>query len=184
MRRPDQSEAVPVPRVMSTVGFETRAIRARKVTARIDPGLPVLVAAMLAVFACFFAVGRATEPGRSRAEAPSSLPTAFHSAASPIHLSSAVPIEISLASVHHRSTGRSQPISTPTASAPAQELTPEVPRAPLHSSSSVQPVSPPSEKAPPSPASVSPPPTSESSRGAGNHSRPSSNGGGSFDSSG
>ena len=170
---------------MSTVGFETRAIRALRITARIDPGLPVLVAAMLAVFACFFAVGRATEPGSSRAEALSSLPTAFHSAASPIHLSSAVPIEISLAaSAQHRSTGRSQPISTPTASAPAQTLAPEVPRAPLHSSPSVQPVSPPSEKAPPSPASVSPPPTSESSRGAGNHSRPSSNGGGSFDSSG
>jgi hypothetical protein len=170
---------------MNTVGFETRAIRARRAAARIDPGLPMLVAAVLAVFACFFAIGRATGAGSPRAEAPSSLPTAFHSAASPIHLGSAVPIEISLAaSAHHRSSRRSQPISTPTASAPAQALAPEVPRAPLHSSPSVQPVSPPSEKAPPSPVSVSPPPTSESSRGAGNHSRPSASGGGSFESSG
>jgi uncharacterized membrane protein YgcG len=168
---------------MSTVGFETRAIRARKVTARIYPGLPLLVAAMLAVFACFFAVGRATDTSSPRTEALSSLPTAFHSTAIPIHLGSAVPIAISsVVSTHHRSARRNQSISTPAVSAPAQAVVHDVPVAPLRPS--VQPVSPPAEQAPPSPASASPPPTGGSSGSGGGHSKPSASGGGSFDSSG
>jgi uncharacterized membrane protein YgcG len=175
---------------MSTVGFETRAIRARKVTARIYPGLPLLVAAMLAVFACFFAVGRATDTSSPRTEALSSLPTAFHSTAIPIHLGSALPIAISsVVSTHHRSTRRNQSISAPAVSAPAQTVVHDVPVAPPRPS--VQPVSPPAEQAPPSPASASPAPASASppstggsSGSEGGHSKPSASGGGSFDSSG
>jgi hypothetical protein len=167
---------------MSTAGFETRAIRARKVTARIYPGLPMLVAAMLAVFACFFAIGRATGTSSPRAEALSSLPTAYHSTAIPIHLSSALPITISSVVSTRRSAKRTQSISTPAVSAPAQAVAHEVPVAPQRPS--VQPVSPPAEQAPPSPASASPPPTGGSPGSEGGHSKPSASGGGSFDSSG
>jgi hypothetical protein len=143
---------------MNTARIERREILTGRGSPHIDHRGPIVVASIFAVFACFFAIGRATGAGSaSRAEAPSSLPASV-SAAIPIRLSGAPPIEISsAASAHERVNRRSRSISIRTASSPAQALAPEIPRAPLHSSPSVQPVSPPPEKAPPSPASVSPP---------------------------
>lgn len=170
---------------MNTVRFEPHAIRARSASPRIDPRLRMLVAGMIVVFACFFAVGRATDTSSPRAEALSSLTTTFSSVAIPLHLSGAPPIEISIAvRAHARATGRSRPIPIETASAPAQAAAHEVSPAPLRSSPSAQPVSPQPEKVSPSPAHVSPPSTNGSSGSGGGHSKPSATGGGSFDSSG
>ena len=185
MHRPDQSQADPVPGVMNTVRFETSATRARRATARIDSRLAMLVVAMLTVFACFFVIGRATDTRSARAEASSSVTIALNSAAIPIALSGAPPIETpSAAGAHARISRRSQSISTQTVSAPAQTVVHEVSRAPLRSPQLAQPVASRPEKAPSPPASASPPSTSGSSGTGGGHATPSSSGGGSFDSSG
>jgi hypothetical protein len=169
-----------------------RVGRARRTTARIDLRLPIFVAAVLAVFACCFALGRATGgSGSSSGEPGSSLPTSFQSAAAPLGLSAAAPLAIptALAVLHRHVHEKSAPVANGTSSASAKPLAREAARASLGSSQPSQParpVSSPSVEAPSVPTAV---PTSSGrgssgrADGSGN-SKPATGGGGSFDSSG
>jgi hypothetical protein len=156
--------------VVSTRPFETRAIRARRVTARIDPMFAALVVAMLVVFAACFAIGRATDPnGPDGAESPT-LQAASRSAARPIRLSGMPAIAIpAVAKV-----------------APQPTLAREIFHAPLRAAplrpSPLAPV--PDPVVAPSPAKAPVQPTSGSAGSERSRSRPSSGEGGSFDSSG
>jgi uncharacterized membrane protein YgcG len=166
---------------------------------RIDPRLPVLVALLCLVFACFFLIGRATRTGSQvRSEAPSTLPVPSVSAAIPVRLSDVQPIYVATPAppAPHPAPPRSAPapervapvptrapapapVSTPAPSAPA-------PSAPASSAPAPAPeparsFSPPPSEAPrPAPA----PPSSGGSSGGGGGSTPSTGSGGSFDSSG
>jgi uncharacterized membrane protein YgcG len=170
-----------VPGIVSTAHLQTRAIRARRATARIDPRFVVLVVAMLVVFAACFAIGRATVASGPPVEELSSLQAASRSAASQIHLSSAPPIEIpEVVSVVRRS---SRPASVETAASPSRGSVRVLSSAPLRQPQAT--VSPAPASASPAPApSPSAPSTSGSSRGKAGHSAPAGSGGGSFDSSG
>jgi hypothetical protein len=171
---------------MNAMRFEVRAIRARRrEAARIDPLLPIFVVAVLAVFGCFYEVGRATDAGSARTEPLASLPTSFHSAATAIRLSDAPPIGIPAAvSPHAKGRTSSEPILVQTSTVPAQAVTHEVSRTPLHLPQPAGVVSPAPAETAPAPASPAPPSTNGSSGNEGSGSKPSSGGGGSFDSSG
>jgi hypothetical protein len=157
---------------------------------RIDRRLPIAVATLCAVFACFFAIGRATDTAsRSRAEASSTLPVASAGAAIPRRLSDTSPIEIFASAPRPRK--RSTPVraaslpgsSIRAVSGPAQAASTEVASPPS------VPVAPsqPTRSFSPEPAQSSPAPVggSNGSSGSGSgSSRHSSSGGGSFDSSG
>jgi len=191
---------------VSTLGYETRAIRVRRrATAGVYIRLAILAAAMLAVFACFFAVGRVTDTGGSRVEASPELPASFQSVATSIGLSGAPPIETPPVLDAHRDVSTaSRSVASHPAAAPARTSAREAVDAPSPPRYT-QPISPSPAKALPSPVAVSPPsagapssssPSSSSPSGGapssgessggggGGHSEPSSNGGGSFDSSG
>jgi hypothetical protein len=164
---------------MSVTSFETRAIRARRATARIDPRFAALVAVMLAVFAGCFVIGRATDPGGPRGERPARLRAASRSVAHPIRLNGMPAIAI-FAVVK---------------AAPERKLAQEIFHGPLRAAAlrPEQPeVSPASELAasPPEPA-ASPLPAKAPGRstsgpvgGEGRRSRPSRGENGSFDNSG
>jgi hypothetical protein len=78
---------------VSAIDFQTRAIRARRATARIDPWFLVLIVAMLIIFGGFFAIGRLTADQRE-VEGPPVLQAASRSAVGAIRLSSVPPIAI------------------------------------------------------------------------------------------
>jgi hypothetical protein len=164
---------------VSAIDFQTRAIRARRATARIDPWFAALVAAMLVVFAAFFAIGRVTVD--RQVEAPSGLQAASSSAASAIRLSSVPPIAIPAIS-KPLSVARPRAASASQAKVPVPDaLTPGISRAdPL-----AAPVREPQQAVSPEAKSVAPPPAGKRSSPAGKVRRAEpSNGGGSFDSSG
>lgn len=166
---------------MSTMRFDTRAGRARRATARIDLRLPIFVVAALAVFACCFALGRTRGVSGAPGEPGPSLPTSFQSAAAPLSLSGAGPIELPVAMRAHRHmSGKSESVLVRSARALAQEGA----RAPLDTSQPARSVSSPSVEAPGAPAEAAPPSGPGSSGGTGGNSKPASSGGGSFDSSG
>ena len=91
------TDRVPVP--MNTVRIERRWIREGVPRPRIEMRGPLIaVAALCAVFVCFasfYAVGRAMQAGRAlRVEAAPSLSVASVSAAIPVRLSSAQPLDV------------------------------------------------------------------------------------------
>lgn len=81
---------------MSTVRITKRWFRTERPPLGIDGRAVVIVTCLgVAVFACFFAIGRATSPGSPPPEGlSSSLPVASGGTAIPVRLSSAPPIEI------------------------------------------------------------------------------------------
>jgi uncharacterized membrane protein YgcG len=191
---------------MNTMRFESRAGR---VTAGIDPRLPKLAVAMLAVFLGYFAIGRVADTHSSRAGATSSLSTLFHSGAAPIVLGAAPPIASAVSARRPiGGTGKRQASAIRATAAHKQPITRAVSSAPLRSARQEQsvPVPSPSAKAPSPPVSAPPasappasvpsksapsasaPPASAPSTGGsssgGGHSGSSQGGGGSFDSSG
>jgi hypothetical protein len=172
--------------VRDTIRFDTRTSRARGATARIDLPLSLFVIAVIAVFACCFALGRATGgSGSSPGEPGSSLPTSFQSAAAPLGLSDAAPIAIPTSLVVHRDVhGKIAPVVNETSPATGRALAREVARAPLDSPQPARAVSVPSAEAPSIPTEVTPSSGSGSSGGAAGNSKPATSGGGSFDSSG
>jgi outer membrane biosynthesis protein TonB len=137
------------------------------------------------VFACFFAIGRATAPSSARAETPVGLPVASVGAAIPVQLVSASPIDIFVpAPPPPRPTPkpRSQPASVPTTAAPVQTVTPSAPAPTPQATPTPQPA-PVHQTAPSAPAPSAPqrsaPSTPSSGSGGSSHS-----GGGTFESSG
>jgi hypothetical protein len=183
--------------VMNTVGIERRWSRPSGSPPRIGLRRPVALAVALvsvgAVFACFFAIGHATDSRSARAEGPAaSLPVASVGAAIPVGLTSAPPIEIYVAPPPPRPSPHpsSPPSAPPTSPAPVQPVAHQAPSAPV---ASPQPA--PSAPAPRAPersapvsqpsAPVSAPRSSGGSPGSGSgKSQPSAHGGGSFESSG
>jgi hypothetical protein len=164
---------------MSVTSFETRAIRVRKATARIDPRFAALVAAMLAVFAGCFAIGHATDPNGLRGAGLPTLQAASRSVAHPIRLNGVPAIALpAVAKV-----------------APERSLVRELFHGPLRAAAlrpeqpTVSPVSEPAAS-PPQPAAAQSPtraPTGSTSGPAGGEARrtrPSSGENGSFDNSG
>jgi uncharacterized membrane protein YgcG len=180
---------------MNTMRYESRAGRA---AAHIDPRLPKLAVAMIAVFLFYFVIGRVADTRSSRAGATSSRSTLFHSGATPIALGAAPPIASVVntrrpidrkreASAIRATSARKQPIARAVSTAPLRSSRQEqpVPEPPAKAPS--PPVSAPRTSAPPAstpPASVPAPSTGGSSSGGGGHSGSSQGGGGSFDSSG
>ena len=84
---------------MSTVRITRRWIQADRLPLGIDGrGLVIVTCLCVAVFVCFFAIGRATSPGSPPREAPlPGISVAAGGTAIPLHLSSAPPIEIAAA---------------------------------------------------------------------------------------
>ena len=175
-----------MPGVVSTMHFDTRALRARRATARIDPRLVALVAGMLIVFACCYAIGRATATGGSRVGEASGLQAASFSGAVPIQLSSAPPIAIPTVVRVQRHANVPTPAVVPirTAPAPAHKLAPAVSDVPAPLPQATQPAPPKVDSAPQTPPASGPPTSTGGSKGEGGGSKPSTSGGGSFDSSG
>ena len=183
---------------MNTVRVERRWIREASGRPRPEMRGPIIVAASLCiVFACFFALGRVTHPGRVlRVEAAPSLPVASVSAEIPVRLSSAPPLDVAPVPPAGGAAQGSRP--APTAPAPAQseafraplglaQTAPAVSSAQVHeqsapvtNSASSAPTE--SHSAPSQPAPAAPP--ASSGGGASSHSAPSSGSGGLFDSSG
>jgi hypothetical protein len=173
---------------VNAIDFQTRAIRARRATARIDPWFIALLVAMLAVFAVFFSIGRATGDHR-QVEQLSGAQAASRSAASPIRLSSVPPIAIPtiprVAVAVAKSGGTRVPkvsasdaLSSETLRAsplaePVRQSRPTVPLA-------TKPVAP----APATAPATKPSSSGESTRGGARQAQPSSGSGGTFDSSG
>jgi rare lipoprotein A len=80
--------------LMNTVRVERRLMRAGRARARLDGRVLIGLACMCAVFACAYALGRASSGATApRAEALSSIPVTPVSAAIPVHLSTAPPLE-------------------------------------------------------------------------------------------
>jgi len=197
----DQADGMSL--LMSSARIERDRLGVGRAGARVDRAVPIAAASVCAVFACFFAIGRAMDTrGASRAEAPSSLPTASVRAAIPVRLSDAAPIEIpsaapAAAGVRPRRPSAPLPASTRVASAPARASSPvraaateapsasrEAPRAAPPPSQPAPSVSPAREPAPSSPAGGAPASSKRSSGSGGGHSTPSTRSGGSFDTSG
>jgi hypothetical protein len=84
---------------MSTVRIARRLIRADRLPLGIDGrGVVIVTCLCAAVFACFFAIGRAVSPGSPPREAPlPGISVAAGGAAIPVRLSSASPLEIGVA---------------------------------------------------------------------------------------
>jgi hypothetical protein len=102
---------------MNTVRIERRWIREGVPRPRVELRGPMMaVASLCAVFACFYGVGRAMHAGKAaRVEAAPSLSVASVSAAIPVRLSSAPPLDAA-PEAGAASTGQgSRPNSTPTA---------------------------------------------------------------------
>lgn len=167
-------------RVMNNVRYERRGIQIGVVSTRARGHWPELVASVVFVFVCFFAIGRTIHSGgASQAETPATVQAASVTASVPEALSDASPaggpIPIALArpaSRRARPQANAQPISVGTdlaASAPIrQSLIATAPQA-------TQPQSPSAPVATPAPAPAPRPSRPAVQRG--------SSGGGSFDSS-
>lgn len=188
---------------MNTVRIERPWLQEDAGRRRLEIPRPmIVVASACAVFACFFAIGRATDTGS--VSTVESLPIASVSAPVPASLSTAPPLALaSVTAGHAQPSPQRQSSSSITASPPRQALAADVSRASLSSPSPAPAASQPAAEtqAPPSaptsaptvssspaqaPAShpsPAPAPTSGSSGGGGGSS-PSASGGGSFDSSG
>jgi outer membrane biosynthesis protein TonB len=173
---------------MNTFGIERRWSGPRgprgvppSIGRRRSVAVAVALVAVGAVFACFFAIGRATAPGSARAEAPLTLPVTSAGAAIPVQLVSAPPIDIFVPAPPPPPTPRprSQPASAPTTPAPSQAVTPTVESAPAPAPQPTPTPQPePSRPAAPAPAPRAPAPSAPSSGGS------SHGGGGTFESSG
>ena len=168
---------------MNTLGIERRWPRRER--ARIDPRWVVALGAMLALFVGSFVLGDATKSASApHTEASSSLSVTPAVASIPVHLSTAPALGVGAPVVarpvyHKKSQPAAQPVSSPlSAAAPHQET----------------PVSQPVQSAPapaprPAPAPVAAPPAAKpapvhTSTPSSGRSKPSSSGGGSFESSG
>jgi ribonuclease E len=169
---------------MNTLRIDRRWPRRER--ARIDPRWVVILGAMLALFVASFAIGHATKSASApHVEASSSLSATPAVASVPVRLSTAPALGIGAPvvarPVHHK---KAQPAAQ-AVSSPAQPLSGETPRqqAPV-----AQPVvSAPAPAPRPAPAPVATPapkpaPVHTSAPAA--HPKPSSSGGGSFESSG
>src|SRR4029077_19587659 len=173
---------------------EARVIGAAGAHMRIERHWLALAASMLVVFACFFAIGRARDPGSAPVgEPPSPLHAASVKVAIPTALDSAPPIEANLALEAIAAASRR---ASARASAPHISIRSGLQPAPspLQSAAAETPASSPSEQSPPSssaapvqaepaPAEEAPAPSSPSTHGGAGNSG-SSAGSGSFDSSG
>jgi hypothetical protein len=173
MSRPDRYKSDRVPLLMNTIRIDRPWIRAGRPRPRIDRRVLLVLASVIAVFACSFAIGRMTHSqGVPRAATPTSLPASLGKAAIPVRLQKVPPIafgSLTSAGTHHQAP---KAASTPT-STPAQEST--------SSSQSAPPaVSAPAPTATPSPA----PTPVQTPHATAPHSEGGSSGGGSFDSSG
>jgi hypothetical protein len=173
---------------MSTVGLERRRIRTGRAAAFISPRGPLVVVSVAVVFACFFAIGRATDSGSAAPTESSSLPAASLRVAIPVHLSAVPAIEALLAAPRLTpAPSSSQPPSTPAfsrarATAPAASRTQKPSLQPAPSIASTPQEAPVRQVRPAPPPSA--PSTSRSTGGEGGASKRSSGGGGTFESSG
>jgi uncharacterized membrane protein YgcG len=182
---------------MNTFGVSRQRYPAGGTSFGLDRRWMLAGAALIVVFACFFAIGRATA-GSSRSEPTVALPVADVPAAVPVGLGAASAIDLASATrvVHHPHPAA----PAPEVAAPAAPLTHEVSRAPLISHSAPAPAPAPAPRPAPAPAPApveshapapvethSAPAPSHSSGGGGGSSSGgggSSSGGGSFESSG
>ena len=171
---------------MSVTSFETRAIRARRATARIDPKFAALVAAMLAVFAGCFAIGRATDPDGPLGEGPPTLQAASRSIARPIRLSGMPAIAVpAIAKVVPQRNLAREIFHAPLRDAPLRPEQPAVSPVSEPAASPPEPAaSPPEPAASPSPTRAPVQSTTGPAGSEAGHPRPSSGENGSFDSSG
>jgi hypothetical protein len=195
MPRSGQFQADRVPVVMKALRIERRWTPAEHRGVGGEPRLFMAIAAVGAVFVCFFVIGRVSSPGASaRSEAPLASPLASAGAAIPTGLSSAPPL-LAGAVVSPSSSPR-RPSPTPAPSEVARPLATQVFPTPGQFSAAP----PPSSAAPPTasePGAVTAPastptrsvPAPEHFGSGGNSSgsggsTPSASGGGLFDSSG
>lgn len=192
--------------MMSVLGLERRVDPYRART-RIGRRGYAALALMAAVFACFFAIGRATGAGgSSAAQTQPSLPVASASAAIPEHLGSTAPIDVGVLApppAPARATGSSSShaaaAAAPAAVNPPRRLVSDAPvvRAPTPVTAPAPvpapvrvaaPVHTPAPVGAPTPQRLAPvnqaPAPSRRSSAPATHSAPSEGGGGSFDSSG
>jgi hypothetical protein len=158
-----------VPVVMSTVRIARHWIHTGRGSVGIDRrGLIITTFLCAALFACFFALGRAASPGSGPRDAPPpSLPVAYAGTAIPIRLSSAPAIEMQAVP-----NARVRTQTTPSRQAPGTEaspaLSPAAPQLPV-----------------PAPALPVAAPAPASAQGSGGgQSKPHTSGSTSFDSSG
>jgi hypothetical protein len=170
---------------MSTLGIERRRIGARE---SISLRGPLIVASVVVVFACFFAIGRATVGGSATSTESSSLPGASGSVAVPARLSTVPAIEFPQAPQRLvAAPTSSRPSATP-AFSPAQPLAPAPSRAPRPSPQPAPSVLSAPQEAPVQqvhPAAPQPVQSTSGSSGSGaGASKPSAGGGGTFESSG
>lgn len=115
---------------MSTVRIARRLIRADRLPLDVDGrGLVIVTCLCVAVFACFFAIGRAVSPGSPPREAPlPGISVAAGGAAIPVRLSSASPLEIGVAARTNRpARRRNVQVSAANAAVSAPESTSEAP---------------------------------------------------------
>lgn len=179
-----------MPLVMSTVRTARRWIRTDRLPLGIDGRELVIVTCLcVAVFACFFAIGRVASPGSGpREEASPTLPVAVGGTAIPVRLSSAPPLDVGVAARTSRPARRGNVrIGVENIAATAQGPTNKTPPLQVPRTEASPSTSPPTQtSAPPAPTSSherasrgaeSPPANREPSRSA-----PST--GKSFDSSG
>jgi hypothetical protein len=165
----EQANRVPV--VMSTVRSARRWTWIEGRSLGMDGrGMLIVTCLGLAVFVCFFAIGRASSPGRApREERSPSLLVSSGGTAIPVRLSSAPPIEIGTAASARRS-AQAVKVTVPVESVAAKAPEPTSEAPPVQAPQTrVLPAQPP---APPAPAS-----SHEHSKGA-------AGAGKSFDSSG
>jgi len=157
---------------MNTIRIDRPWIRAGRPRPRIDRRVVLVLASVLAVFACSFAIGRMTHSQSvPRAATPTSLPASLGKATIPVRLQKVPPIalgSVTSAGTHHQAPSAA---STPAASTPAQESS---------SSSQSAPSAAPAPTITPTPA----PTPVQTPHAAAPHSEGGSSGGGSFDSSG
>jgi hypothetical protein len=169
-----------VPVVVNTVRVARRWIRADRFAMGVDGrGLVIVMCLCVAVFVCFFAIGRAASPGSPPREAPPPSLSVVAGAAIPISLSSAPVLEIGVATRTSRSAHRRKvPVPAENVAAPAPEATSNTPPAQAPQTEAVRAGSTatPPPTAPPAPTSSQ----EHSSTGAGSPAGPSK----SFDSSG
>ena len=173
---------------MSTVGIDRRRIRTGRGGPSISPRGPLVVVSLAVVFACFFAIGRATDAGNTASTESSSLPAASLRVAVPVRLSAVPAIETLLAAPRPApAPSSSQPAST-LALSPAHAPAPEASRAPQRLAQPAPSIASTPQEAPAqqvhSAAPPSVPSTNGSSHSEGGASKPSARGGGTFESSG
>src|SRR5271165_7108171 len=148
--KPWVRESAELARIAKRPGISERPGIAERPRIEIPPAM-IVIASACAVFACFFAIGRATHAGG--ASDVESLPVASTSASVPLALTSAPPLAVaSVEAGGGQAPGNSQPSSAVTGSSSAQSVASDPSQAPTSSS-----VYSPAPASPPTPQTYQPP---------------------------